>query len=338
MKYNRRQSYYDAPINVNIALTERCNLQCPFCFHEYGCGTDLEFSLLKGYLEQLAKMGTYCVQYSGGDPLLYPYLDKAVECSHKWGLFTRLSTSGSTLTFAYAKRLKKAGLDCCHLSLNGSTQEIHNKTRDGFLETIEALHIVSEVEIPCTINWVANHENIPDLIHVIELAQSMHVKSIDILANKKSHKMELLFPYNHDDLVQLKQLCEEYPEYLNVESCFNELRLLLYGTKIPIVEKGCKAGRFHMAINARGEFLPCPHLETLGERMGDIAAYWNNSSVLKQIRESFQCGMGKESAVPAVDETGSRSSCQYKRYCNPCYVEENGQLLRNTDCRACIIQ
>ena len=110
MKYNRRQSYYDAPINVNIALTERCNLQCPFCFHEYGCGTDLEFPLLKSYLEQLAKMGTYCVQYSGGDPLLYPYLDEAIECSHKWGLYTRLSTSGSELTFAYAKRLKKAQL------------------------------------------------------------------------------------------------------------------------------------------------------------------------------------------------------------------------------------
>lgn len=266
MKYNRKQACYDIPINVNIALTERCNLHCPFCFHDYEGEADLDFALLKDYLKQLAKMGTYCVQYSGGDPLLYPYLEEAIECSHEHGLYTRLSTSGSALTFTYAKRLKKVGLDCCHLSLNGSTQEIHNRTRDGFSETMEALRIVSEVEIPCTINWVANHENIPDLIRVIEIAQSMNVKNIDILANKPSHTMELLFPYNYDDLIQLKQLCEEYPEYLNVESCFNELQLLLYGMKLPIVGKGCRAGRFHMAIDVRGRFLPCPHLEALGER------------------------------------------------------------------------
>lgn len=337
MRYKRKQSYFEAPINVNIALTEQCSLQCPFCFHEYGHGANLDFSLLKSYLDQLAQMGACCVQYSGGDPLLYPYLEEAIEHAHKLGLYTRLSTSGSTLTFAYAKRLKKAGLDCCHLSLNGSTQEIHSKTRDGFMETMDAMRIVSEVKVPCAINWVANHANVPDLIHVIELAQSMQVNYISILANKPSRDMELFFPYSYSDLIWLKKLCEKYPEYLNVESCFNELRLLLYGTKIPVVDKGCKAGRFHMAIDVRGTFLPCPHLDALGEKMKDIATYWNTSEVLGQIRECFRHGMGNRVSQCDISETSLCNHCRYKQCCNPCYIGQNGQLLRCADRRTCII-
>lgn len=239
--------------------------------------------------------------------------------------------------FVNAKRLKKAGLDCCHLSLNGSTQEIHSKTRDGFMETMDAMRIVSEVKVPCAINWVANHANVPDLIHVIELAQSMQVNYISILANKPSRDMELFFPYSYSDLIWLKKLCEKYPEYLNVESCFNELRLLLYGTKIPVVDKGCKAGRFHMAIDVRGTFLPCPHLDALGEKMKDIATYWNTSEVLGQIRECFRHGMGNRVSQCDISETSLCNHCRYKQCCNPCYIGQNGQLLRCADRRTCII-
>lgn len=43
-----------------------------------------------------------------------------------------ISTSGVTITEESARKLKKAGLDCCYISLNGSTAEVHEITRDGY--------------------------------------------------------------------------------------------------------------------------------------------------------------------------------------------------------------
>lgn len=335
MKYNRRQVCYEVPVSINIAVTEKCNLRCPFCFQEYGHKTDLDYSLLCDYLKQMADMGTYTVQFSGGDPLLYPYLEDSIEYAHRLGLYIRLSTSGQGLTVDFAKRLKKSGLDCLHFSLNGSNRDIHNKTRDGFEETISAIQIAIDTGILCTLNWVANSDNILDLENLINLAMSFGINNIDVLSNKPSYLNGIHLPYNIDDLHFLKSLCLKYPDYLRVEDCFNELRLLLLGNKIPVIDKGCKAGRFHMAIDAHGRFLPCPHLSAFSQMGDDISVYWKESVILKKLRASFKRGMGK-----SEQNSFGRSTCDfciYQKVCNPCYIEQNGDIMHSIDVKPCIV-
>ena len=97
------------------------------------------------------------------------------------GIRVVISTSGVTITEQYAKELKDRGLDCCYVSLNGSTAEIHEITRDGYEFTINALKIFKEIGLVTAINWVAGHDNINDLEKLIGFAKNLGVRHISCL-------------------------------------------------------------------------------------------------------------------------------------------------------------
>ena len=35
IRYDRKKECCNVPYSVNISVTEKCPLKCPFCFHEY---------------------------------------------------------------------------------------------------------------------------------------------------------------------------------------------------------------------------------------------------------------------------------------------------------------
>lgn len=181
----RKERRYNAPYSVNISVTEKCPLKCPICFREYGKRYELEPRSIYKYIDELALLGTKQVQFSGGEPLVYPYLVEIIAYTHKKGIHTAISTSGVGMTVEYAKRLEEAGLDCCYISLNGSNARIHEITREGFQYSKKALEILSMSRLTVAINWVASHKNIEDLPQLIALAKTFNVKYICVLSMKK---------------------------------------------------------------------------------------------------------------------------------------------------------
>ena len=53
--------------------------------------------------------------------------------------------------------------------------------------------------------------------------------------------------------------------------------------------EGCRAGTFYMAISAKGDFMPCPHLIDTGEKYLSIKEYWNKDRKLGWYRENKTC-------------------------------------------------
>ena len=105
---------------------------------------------------------------------------EVISYAHSKGIRVVISTSGVTITEQYAKELKDRGLDCCYVSLNGSTAEIHEITRDGYEFTINALKIFKEIGLVTAINWVAGHDNINDLEKLIGFAKNLGVRHISV--------------------------------------------------------------------------------------------------------------------------------------------------------------
>ena len=132
IRFRKEKGYSTAPYSVNISLTEKCPLRCPFCFHKYENCHELDFQTVCNYIDELTVLGTAQVQFSGGEPLLYSNLLKIISYSHLRGLRTVMSTSGMGLSEKMAAELKTSGLDCCYISLNGSREKIHQLTRDGY--------------------------------------------------------------------------------------------------------------------------------------------------------------------------------------------------------------
>lgn len=304
IRYNKEKMCCNVPYSVNISVTERCPLRCPFCFQEYDHFHELDFQMVCDYINELSSIGTAQVQFSGGEPLVYPYLLDSIAYAHLKGLYTTISSSGFGMTEEFAEKLKIAGLDNCHISLNGSTEEIHALTRDGFKCAIQALKNLSKVELQTAINWVAYHENINDLPQLVALAKSFNVKHINVLSMKKNNADAISNRMNKKDFMDLVYFCNKYRGYLIVDSCFKELDDVLKGNKC--LAGGCRAGVFYMTINASGEFLRCPHLVGKSIKCSSINRYWNEDEELCRSRKDRLCSC----SYKILDYSENKGACK----------------------------
>jgi radical S-adenosyl methionine domain-containing protein 2 len=83
---------------VDLRITGRCNLSCPFCFgprHDIGHTHIAEFIELVG---RLPDVGVRRVVITGGEPTLVPGLPELLMACRDAGLVTILSTNGTLLS------------------------------------------------------------------------------------------------------------------------------------------------------------------------------------------------------------------------------------------------
>lgn len=144
MDMDRSSRYYRLPKSIDIRLLGRCNLECPFCFgprHEIGLGSTADMMRL---LPELRRRGADTVVFTGGEPLIAPFLPQLLKKSRSVGLRNVLSTNGTLVA-------RRAGdvlplLDWIALPLDGPTSSAHDSARPGtvksFDRVIEACSIV----------------------------------------------------------------------------------------------------------------------------------------------------------------------------------------------------
>jgi MoaA/NifB/PqqE/SkfB family radical SAM enzyme len=84
------------PDIVDIELTNKCDLDCVFCFGpEYSkSDNDMPLNFWLNVLDFLSRSNCKCVIISGGEPTLYPNLKDVVKYAKETGLSVLLSTNG----------------------------------------------------------------------------------------------------------------------------------------------------------------------------------------------------------------------------------------------------
>lgn len=272
-----------APELIHVELTSRCLLKCPQCYND-PAPKEINSDLLAEYLKEAAGMQVKTIALSGGEPLLYPDLDYIIELVGALGMTSVMATCGAGLSQKRIGDLKKAGLGQIWISLNGSTKDIHEKSRDGYIYAIEALNRLKGTDLFYGINWVARKDNTDDFPNLVNLAGELKAIAINILRLKpdsKSHAAGALDGEHLSRLAAYVRSCKSSGMGIFIEKCFSILRTGIYGSKG--LHTGCPAGRDLMAISADGHFLPCRHLYH-GEKESSIEGYWNNSSVLDRLR------------------------------------------------------
>ena len=70
-----------APRTVSVALTNACDLRCPYCYAPKD-GGNLDIGLLAGWLVELDRHGCLGVGFGGGEPTLYKGVLKAMSIRH----------------------------------------------------------------------------------------------------------------------------------------------------------------------------------------------------------------------------------------------------------------
>jgi len=143
------------PINVYLAVTNRCNLRCFYCYGEYAERKNWpEFTTeeLITLIDDLARHGTRLLQLQGGEPLLRDDIGRLVDRVKHNGIICDMITNGMLVErkLDVVKRL-----DSICISLDGR-EELNDRNRGSgtFVQTMRAIELASSSGVPTRLNAV----------------------------------------------------------------------------------------------------------------------------------------------------------------------------------------
>ncbi len=277
--------YRNIPEFVNIEITTACDLRCPQCYNS-SVPKEMDRNTLMNYLNEIAAMGIKAIGLTGGEPLLCSYLDDIIERISQLGMGAIMVTSGSGLSNIRLEQLIGVGLKQIILSLNGSTREVHERSRNGYQVALSALELLSESSVPFSINWVPRKDNVDDFPELIKLANRYGAGKISVLRLKPASKSEKDQVLDKAELLRLAEYIKSNRNLkteISVSECYSILRNLVYDKQENAAKTGCRAGRKYMVIDVDGYFRPC-RIMKYKEKQDSIYDYWHNAKILEKLR------------------------------------------------------
>jgi len=308
---------FETPALMNLELTTLCPLRCPQCYCDLTKGKEMKLQEALYWIDQAADCNVRTVNLSGGETLCYPHLYQVIAACRSRNMEPNIAISGWNFDRLTLKRLKESGAADICVSLNGSTEEINEKSRQGYHLAVNALELLRLDRYPRTcINWVMHSFNAEDFPRMLELAKQYQVRSLVVMVFKPDADSQLPSVPSETQVRQVADWIREYRSrergcgpVIEVEECFSQMRALLgqrFFTNLNRgVSRGCGAGRDGVSVSVDGRLTPCRHLE-LPEETRSIREYWMESRVLGRLRE-----VEEEPGIPCRE-------CRYMRYCLPC--------------------
>jgi len=164
---------------LNIDLTNRCNLDCPFCFANSNTSGIL-YDMRRDQIELMLRTAraiepkrNKTIQYAGGEPTIHRDYIWAIRRAKEIG-FTYVMTATNGITYAksreFTERSREAGLDALYLQFDGVHDETYRRMRGRSLAEVKFRAIeharaagLRVVLVPTVVKSVNDHE-IGDII------------------------------------------------------------------------------------------------------------------------------------------------------------------------------
>lgn len=314
---------------VQWHLTEQCNLRCRHCYQS-GSGRDagLGFAEAAVVLDEIDDaLASWSDLYglaferelslTGGEPLLWPDLERLVEACASSGFRVSILTNGTLLDRKAARALAAAGVAAVQVSLEGP-RDVHDKVRgDGAFErALEGVKHLQAAGLPVTLNATLSRLNAPRMGELLELARNLGVPRLGFSRLVPSGRGESMRESSCDpeELFALYSRMAESARQGEVELVTSDpLAMLLldppealgaeggdYGD-VPV--GGCAAGVSGLTIMPDLTLLPCRRLAiSLGNlRTDSLREIWAASPLLCALRDrSHYRGACRECRLWAV--------------------------------------
>jgi len=260
----------DIPIFATIIVTNKCNLNCRYCYRKE-IKNQKEFTLqeLLNLTEELIGMGTKYFSISGGEPLLREDLNIIIEKIKKKNIFCHLTTNGLFIKDNISL-IKK--FDSILISLEGN-MESHDSLRGAgtYDKIIEAIELLHKNKIKFNTSTVLTKNNINAVKEILNLARVYKFR-----AQFHRYRGDKNFELDDEQLTKVIQEIIDYrkrgsPVYFPIRVYEN---LLSWGKKLSFHKKQlynekivafnhlipCYMRRFNCHIEGDGLVYPCCEL------------------------------------------------------------------------------
>ncbi len=190
-----------APLYIRIKPENKCNHNCSYCHYknsyldldEYDPNEELPYDKMVEIIEDLNYMGVKAVTFSGGgEPLLYPYIEEAMQRILDYGIDLSIITNGSLLSGKKAELLARA--KWVRISVESVDDEEYCRIRGikagSFIRLCENISEFSKIKDECCelgINVVVNNQNCDEVYEIAKLMKSLgvnHVKFSPVITNE----------------------------------------------------------------------------------------------------------------------------------------------------------
>ena len=161
------------PLIVALNITNRCNLNCTYCYGDYYNRKTRDFTKqeLFDLIETLYKMGTRIIYLSGGEPLLRKDVGEIIDTIKSKNMLCFLNSNGLLVP---NKLNEIKNIDSLTISLDGK-EDVNDKNRGQgtYKRAVKAIEVAKDAGIHVATNTVINQDTLYSVDYVISLANKL---------------------------------------------------------------------------------------------------------------------------------------------------------------------
>ena len=177
------------PLYVKLKVFYGCNLKCEMCNHwREKREPPIPAERFKEVISELGALGTKKIHISGGEPMLRPQIPEFVELASSLSIKVTMTTNGTLVDKAKAKRLVEGGLRGVNISIDSPNRKMHEKIRGvqgAFKATTKAVQLFQRYrhkgKLSIRINTVVSRTNYQTLESLPELAYELGADGINLI-------------------------------------------------------------------------------------------------------------------------------------------------------------
>ena len=315
------------PLALHLEIVAACNLRCTHCFA--GELPRREEPLTLAELDKLfailARIGTFRIGLTGGEPLLRPDLFDIIDLATDHGLHPCVTTNGLLITEDIAREFGKRKLVWLNVSLEGATAETNDRVRGkGTFNLVrERLSLLSK-HTRFTLAFTIMKTNLEEISDCADLAYKVgaHTAVFRPLypVGIARHHLELMpsFAEYNDALNVLAgaQVDKKF-ELCSIDPFSPQTRQESQST---IYENyGCGAGNLVCSISLSGDVNPCsflgPEFVAANIRNQSFEDIWHNTQTFRSMR-----------GLSGAAQTGGEHSDRFTGGCRARALVLNGSV------------
>jgi len=284
------------PLAVHLEIVAACNLACTHCFAGQLPRREQPLTMMEldTLFATLARMGSYRLGLTGGEPLLRYDLFEIVDRATEHGLCPCLTTNGLLITEQNAREFGRRNLVWLNVSLEGATAETNDRVRGtGTFDRVVANLRTLRRHTRFTLAFTVMSTNVNDVEACAELAAHVGAESAVFrplypvgVARHHPDLMPTFAEYTSAVDRLASMACDGEPELRSLDPFGPHTRT---ETQSVVHENyGCGAGNLVCSISVSGDVNPCsflgPEFAASNLRRHPFDEIWHNSHRFREIR------------------------------------------------------
>lgn len=288
---------FTRPVQIYGIVNRHCNLRCKMCNCWRTENTELPASVWIHALKSLKEfVGTFNINFSGGEPLLKKDLFEILEFCGKENIIAGITTNGLLLNKEKVKRIIDCGLFNVNISIDSLDDKIYDKIRGvpGYLsrvkENVNYLKDYKEKagsDLKIIVKPTVCSENLHCLNEIVEYAKETGITGVNFQPIFKwSEESNEMFKVDFETLDKtVEQLIEMKNEGYPILNSEANIRQWVdhFKCNIPQRHSPCRVALRNITIKATGDIVLCGFIDSLigNIQNDDIGTIWYSQETKK---------------------------------------------------------